>query len=348
MKKFFVSAIFMAGIISATCFAQDEKNTQTELKKETSVGKNIKIRINSNNRNIEVQSWKEDKVKVTIKGLALYKNVQDDDILEKLGVTMHQLGNSINIDIRESGYNEYTLLPGSPDAKSSSGDASIKTIVVFVPYAAKLSVNSKYGNISLKNTFNNLDLDITNGNADVENVGKLNLVSKYANVSMGDIKTAEIDFMNGHFSANNVDEIDMDTKYSNIELASVNKFTFISTNDEYEIDNAGKVEGRKNYGNIRITKLTGSIEMDGTNADVKIRNIASSVTLLKFDNKYADLRLPLTNLKNFTITVDGDYNTVYEGFKDNGNRAGKINGTFGDGKDARIQVKCQNCTIDFK
>ncbi|MFX8542990.1 hypothetical protein ABTM06_19990, partial [Acinetobacter baumannii] len=86
------------------------------------------------------------------------------------------------------------------------------------------------------------------------------------------------------------DDLDLDTKYSSVDIDVVKKLNFRSTNDEYELEEVATAEGSKNYGNLRITKLTGSLDLTGTNADLKIRNIEANVSSIKIDNKYADLR----------------------------------------------------------
>ena len=120
--------------------------------------------------------------------------------------------------------------------------------------------------------------------------------------------------------------------------------------------------------------------MDGTNADIKVRNIAASVETIKFDDKYADIRLPLRNVKNYTINYMGAWSTVYGNFEkgpytgkafktstsvketieekmkalneafggDGISTDSKFSATVGNGKGAAIDMKCQNCTVDFK
>lgn len=226
---------------------------------------------------------------------------------------------------------------------------------------------------------------------------------------MRDIKEAEIEFANGRLSANNIDDLDIESKYATIEMASAKKVKMVSTNDEFEVEDAGEVRGRKNYGNLRITRLTGSLEMDGSNADVKIRNVGSNVKLIKIDNRYADIRIPLRDTKNYGVNFLGSYSTVYGDFEKTAeqvteaditamtksstnsqtvlyadeivvkgtmkastaplvastapkpatggtlmlNRSGsntpvKFSATVGDGKGLKIDMKCQNCTVDFK
>lgn len=388
MKLFFVTATLIGILLAGICQAQDKKTVPSEIKKEFNVNKNSIIRINNNNKNIEVKSWKEDKVCIVVNGISASdskdaENIPSDDLFEKMGITVHQLGNNFTVSIKDGSYSfsfsssstgsdVFTMPPMPPlntitiNGQTITGKTSTlrrksgalkQVVTLYVPQSGKLRIDSKYGNLSFTNSIDNLDLDITNGNVEAENIGDLRLISKYGNFTCGDIKSGSIDFINGRFTANNADELDLDTKYSNIEVAVVKSLSFISTNDEYELDEVGEVKGRKNYGNFRIEKLNRSLELTGTNADVKIKSISPTLSLIKIDDKYADLRLPLRNVKNYSFEVAGTYNTVYstsdienaEGNKDdNGQENSKVKGIVGNGKDARVNVKCQNCTVDFK
>lgn len=390
MKQFFVTATIIGALLAGICKAQDRKTVPSEIKKEFNVNKNSIIRINNNNRNVEVKSWKEDKVCVVVNGISASdnkdaENTLTDDLFEKLGITVHQLGNNFTVSIKGGSYNfsfsssstgsDVFAMPPMPplntitiNGQATTGTGMTSTlrrksgalkqaVTLYVPQSGKLRIDSKYGNLNFINTIDNLDLDITNGNVDAENIGDLKLISKYGNFTCGDIKSGSIDFINGRFTANNAEELDMDTKYATIELAVIKSLSFISTNDEYELDEVGEVKGRKNYGNFRVEKLNHSLELEGTNADVKIKNISPTLSLIKIDDKYANLRLPMRNVKNYSFEVTGTYNTVYstsdienaEGNKeDNGQGNSKVKGTLGDGKGARVNVKCQNCTVDLK
>lgn len=336
MKKsiFMISALTF--IFCTNSFAQKENNDK-EVGAVSNVGKKS-IKIHSSNRNIELQSWKEDKIKIT-SSISNVEN-QSAETLEKF-ISVREMSTSINININ-------TVNWGGPNS-------SKKEITIYVPQSSKISLDSKYGNVTLKNDFDNIDLDITNGNLDAENIGQLKLESKYGNANFAEIKNGEVDFMNGNFSASSIGEAELDTKYSNIEIGTVKKLDFTSTNDEYEIDEVKDIVGRKNYGNLRISKLTAAIDIAGTNTDVKIKSIASSVTSIKFDDKYANLRLPLKNLKDYNVDIKGTYNTVYPDKQttDLENKYvteldNSYNFKNGTGTSAKVQIKCSNCTIDLK
>ena len=394
---------------------KDEDLKSKEVSKEISVPKGADIYIENAGRSVVVKTWDQPKVKVTT---TVYfekeSKLTDEEWLERVGLSLKTLGNSVKIKSGSTGSNGvYTLMPGNGYSYSnglgstmvfnSSGQgigskANVKRVTtITVPAGSKLDIESKYADVQLPAGVGDVNVDISNGNLEAENLNKLVLRSKYSNANIGDVKTAELEFSNGRFSAKNIDDLDIDSKYSTIEMATARKLVLRSTNDEYEIEDAGEVRGRKNYGNLRITKLNNSIELDGANADVKIRNVGSALTLIKLDDRYADVRIPLRGVKDYAIDFSGVYSSVYGNFEKvpvttaekkeektgstniapsasasgfytpaagqqattliTGTRGytwggdtgpARFTATVGSGKGLKVEMKCQNCTVDFK
>lgn len=380
-----------------------------EVSKEISAPKGADIYIENSSRALVVKTWDQQKVKVTT---TIYYDgetkLTDEEWLDKVNLSLKTLGTSVKIKSGSVGgvSNVYsyggsgTVVQGfgssngngvavfNGNGQNIGTKGNVKRIVtVTVPAGSKIDIESKYADVTLPAGISDANVDITNGNLEAENLNKLILRSKYSNANVGDVKTAELEFTNGRFSAKNIDDLDVDSKYSTIEMAAARKIIMRSTNDEYEIEEAGEVRGRKAYGNLRITKLNGSLEVDGTNADVKIRKVGPSLSLIKLDDKYADVRIPLRETKNYTVDFAGSYSSVYGNFdkkpvtadkeKDEKVFAGtlkaepidgrpgaarlvqgtiwgsegnpsKFTATVGDGKGLKVDMKCQNCTVDFK
>jgi hypothetical protein len=358
MKK--LSLLLFTFLLFATIsvFAQKDNGAKYISGEYKFSGKNI--RINATNRNIILESWKEQKIKIVTGNVNDNENNEpESELLERMGITVHEMNSSINISVKEG---SYSINYGSSSNSNNSSTAgsfvplnSKKNITIYLPKSAKIAVDVKYANLTCKNSFDALDVDITNSNFDLESANELKLVSKYGNSSVGEIKSGEIDFINGNLSINTIEEGDIDTKYANIELGSAKKITFVSTNDEYEIDHVGDISGRKNYGSLRIGTLDKSIDLSGTNSDVKIKKIESTVSSIKMDNKYANLRLPLKSIKDYSIEIKGNYNSV---FSDNSNtdinnvskseEENVYSAISGKGNATKIAIKCQNCTVDLK
>jgi hypothetical protein len=369
-----------------------------EISMELPAAKSAEIYI-ENNRNLDIKVWDQPKVKVvtTVMYDGDSNKVTDAEWFEKMNFSFRSTANSIKIKVGANGNNFYivngnNISWGGGNLDIANNLASVqgkgkKSVTIYVPKENNLDIDSKYAEISIDGNLNKLNIDITNGGIDLGDVNKLFLRSKYSNVNVGNIKSGEVELINGRFIAKDADDLDLDTKYATIEAGSVKKLMIRSTNDEYEMEEVGSITCRKNYGNLRITKLINSMELDGTNADVKIRNIAEGVESIKINNKYADIRLPMRNVKNYSVAYLGAYSTVYANFekkpvveKEETKTTGKksnqtsdlksvtMNGTFavagsfdadgnsdnhftatvGDGKGAKLDLKCQNCTVDFK
>lgn len=436
----------MEGVAAMNAYGFEMNNIKQEdlrskeISQEIAMPKSGEIYIENASRAIQIKTWDQQKVKiVTTAYFEKESTLTDAEWFEKMAISLKALGTSVKIKSGSSSFGAYSYSQGgtvvtgfaaSPNMRATNGTlqlrtATKRTMTIYVPAGSKLDIETRYSDVQLPSGIGDVLLDITNGNLEAENLDKLRLRSKYSNANVRDIKEAEIEFANGRFTANNIDDLDIDSKYSTIEMASAKKIKMISTNDEFEVEDVADLRGRKNYGNLRITRLTGSLEVDGSNADIKIRNVGSNVKSIKVDNRYADIRIPLRDTKNYTVDFLGGYSTVYADFEkkalelteadqkalstgavsvlratnvinNNGvtqittpskvtgtisggtfsgtlapsagtisartvpmgggmsyNRSGsntpvKFTSTIGDGKGLKIDIKCQNCTVDFK
>ncbi|MDO8996451.1 MAG: hypothetical protein Q7U77_07470 [Sediminibacterium sp.] len=370
-----------------------------EVSQEISTSKSPEIYLDNTSRNIQIKIWDQSKVKVvTTVYFEGEGKLSDEEWFEKMNLSLKSMGTAVRIKSGNISGGSYTINGNTFGWSGSTGVAVFndkgesvgsksntkRMVTIYVPAASKLDIDSKYADVQLLGNYGSATIDLTNGNLEAENFSKLYLRSKYSNATIEDAAIAEIEFMNGRFSAKEIGEADLDTKYATIDIASVKKAVFRSTNDEYEIEDANELRGRKNYGNFRITKLNGSLEMDGTNADIKIRNVGSTLDLIKIDNKYADIRIPLKAIKNYSIKYSGAYSTVYGNFEkeplieeqtkpllkeketdalakqlieinrsitryaQSGDAESRFSAKVGDGKGLKIDMNCQNCTVDFK
>ena len=392
-----------------------------ELSKEVDAPQNGEIFLENASRNIQIKTWDQQKVKVTT--TVFYEEnakLSDEALWENANLSLKAIGSSVKIKSGTTGYGSYSYsfstasgfnsiqqgqnatVAASPGVYINTRNNSKMLVTITIPAGYKLDIESKYSDITLPARMGDLSVVIANGSMEGENLGNLKLRSKYANIYLGNIANADIELSNGRFSAKNINELALDSKYSSTELASVKKLDLKSNNDEVEVEEAGDINGRKNYGNLRITHLTGSLDMEGSNADIRIRNLEASVKRVKINDRYADIRIPLNTIKHYGITFEGPYSSIYGNFekkpvmeaaedkksgkaatapiivegreitsgKDTDPRGHITGGTVplgttyintyrndspskftagsGDGKGLLIDIKCPNCTVDFK
>ena len=322
---------------------------------EVAATANSSVFIENISRKVIIKTWNENKVKIealiNYRGEARYT---DQEWFDQLNIHLKATNNNVVISAAAtgnitSGFSGQITYGGSPTKKTTSlfsssgsgvsgdknkelsaldaarfdGDGNWvnrkagigRTVTVYIPAASRVDVESVYADIIAENNLKQLSVEIKNANLVLQDVDDLNLQSLYCNVHVENVKDARIELVNGRLVGKKFDKLDIDTKSSTVELGSVREVDITSVNDQYEIDEVGDVKGRKDHGNLRITSLKNTFDVTGTNADIKIRSIESTASLIKIDGKYADIRLPVNNLKNFTVDFDGKFSSVYTPFE---------------------------------
>jgi hypothetical protein len=150
-------------------------------------------------------------------------------------------------------------------------------------------------------------------------IEKLQLRSNRGSFNGTSVADADVELSHARFAVKQMNKGIVTSNYSTIEIESLKDVKLSSSNDEIDIDNAGALYGIKNYGNLRINQLTGKLDIQGFNSDIKLRRVNPSVQLVKIVNRNADLRLPSGDLSNFSVDVRGSYNKIYSSFAEKTN-----------------------------
>jgi hypothetical protein len=223
-----------------------------------------------------------------------------------------------------------------------------RNIIVYVPVGSKLDIDSRYAEIILDSNIREVKARITNGSMTMKDADGLVLNSTYGIVYASNIGHAEVELYHGWFHAKDLSTLRINSKASTVELGALGQINMISNDDQYEMEEAGAISGEKNYGSITVITLTNSLDLTGVNADIKVHNIEPGVSVVKIDGQYADLRLPVDNLKDYTVKFEGSGSNLYTPFERLHATDSSFNVTVGTGKKNSFRLKCSNCTVDMK
>lgn len=249
-------------------------------------------------------------------------------------------------------------------------------LTIYLPAGAGLDLNATYSDVSADHDLSDISISMTNGTLDIRNAGHAVIFSTYSNISADDIVNGNIRITNGRLSIKNANRLQVESRYAKIDAVKCDSLQIKSLSDDYDIDEAGSLVAEKTYGSLRIDKLTGSLDLKGSSADVRIRRIDPTVSLINIDDRYADVALPVSELKNYTIAFSGAFSSVFAPFdkKDaapeneprqrfaaSGSAAATTNdpsskknqaftAVAGDVKNAPtvFRLACDSCNVDFK
>ena len=223
-----------------------------------------------------------------------------------------------------------------------------RNIILYIPAHAKADIESRYGGITLENNMGEVTIRINSANLTMKDVDVCHVNSNYARIYADSINNMKAEVKNGSFSAKNIGHLEITSRNSTIEITGIQKLDILSEADQYEIEDAGVIAGIKSYGDFRVTSLKTSFDITGKSSNVKIRIIEPTVSLVKIDDQYADLRLPVGNLKNYTVSFEGGSTNTYASFEKTNVTDHSFNAASGTGKPTTFNLKCNNCTVDFK
>jgi hypothetical protein len=97
---------------------------------------------------------------------------------------------------------------------------------------------------------------------------------------------------------------------SSVQLKNCITMKMASVGDDYKMESAGSISGSKDFGKFNIETLEDRLDLKGANADLKIKNLSYEAPFIKIDSKYADLKLPLYDQKNYSVYYEGSYGDV--------------------------------------
>ena len=343
-----------------------------EIFMEISTSGNPHILIDNSNRDFEIRPWDENKISVTT-AVTYDSTSTEAELWKRANIDVSENANLIKI---KSGFadigNQRTIitsgktvtLTGTPSAGAWPADhpdrrSERRTLIIRLPKHARLEIENKFANIYLSGDLADLDLEINNGRVIGMNVDTLILRSKYSFCQFRDSKIIHATLDYGRLLTKDVGYLNIFSNYTTAEFGNVTKAVLEhSNNDSYEMEKVGDIKCKKDYGDLRIENLTGHLEFEGTNSDIKLRNIDPSVELISINNQFADLRLPIKGLRAFVVDFNGKYSTVLADFNkmpmmDSTGRPVTSNSRFfsraGDDKDkpAQFRINCASCRVDF-
>ncbi|MET0465744.1 MAG: hypothetical protein ABW007_21460 [Chitinophagaceae bacterium] len=324
------------------------KRIVREVAKEVPAYKNALIKIVNTVRNIEIRTWPEAKVRiVALVNVEEKKSatITEEELMETGGLGLKSFGNrveiqSVNPPIPERISNrikkivvdgkENVLATNAqgmviynklPDLYQSGVDESrwsefaTRKMTIYLPDSCRLDIDNRYTNILIVNDISEGRFKMSRSNLDARNFHKLNIAADLYNINISDVDEAELELESGSFTAGAIRLVDLDSKSSEIDYEGGEQLYLRSQSDRIIVDEIARVDGRKMYGDLRIGKLLKSIDIEGTNADIKIRTITADVESVKINDKYADLRLPVKSTPNFLVAFKGDNSTVFAPFE---------------------------------
>jgi hypothetical protein len=273
---------------------------------------------------LTIKTWNDNKVRVETSVRYEGENeLSDEQWLAKTGVSLRIFGNTVKVTSKPPF--SFTFAMGAQQQAKETvfwgngnnhgllkGD---RGITLYIPSGSKLEVENKFGRVKISNPIKELLLYNTNGHVEAGDIGRLQMRSIQGSLSAGSVTDGDINIAHGRMTLKELGKGTLMGSYNTIEIEKVGTVRVNSNSDDIDINQSAALSGTKNYGSLRINN-SGDIELEGMSSNVNLRDISMSAKTIKIFNRNADLRLPVRNIKSYTIDVKGSFNTFYADFLD--------------------------------
>lgn len=387
MSIVFRSLLFLCALAGAVQLAAQEKTGSRQIALETTGVTGATVYIDNVDRKITIKPAINNQIRlVTTLFYEGNNSLTDEEWFNNLNLELRAAGTDVVIQPRKiassSGGIAKKTAPGqrddSYDARNATGmgvavldsagqwknrKANInRDLELFLPPGVNVNINSRYADVMVESNLDELRATINHASLQIVDCKKATIRGNYTLVTARHIDNGTIEINNGELMVKEMVKGGITSKNCSVSLISSTDITIHSTDDQYDLDVVNDLHGTKDFGDLRIVRVKGSVDLTGNNADIKIRNILPSASLIRIDNKYASMELPVAGLTNYSVVFEGKFTKVLAPFAKQetpGQPAPAIDGppadasfkaTVGDSKGSHTEFKlnCSTCTVDFK
>lgn len=297
------------------------KLTRKTISQEISIPKALDILIDMT-CDLTIKTWNDNKVKIeTTVQYDGPNELTDEQWLEKVGISVRQFGTTIRAKCKTGGYFNFRNGSGKQNNLSVYNGNGMwagfingeRPVTLYIPSQSALEIENKYGRLTLSGNIKKLALDNDNGFITAANIDQLQLRGLLGSFTAGIIGDGDIGVTHARISLKELSKGVLAGRYNTIEIEKAGDIKLSSNSDDMDIDNAGSLSGVKNYGSL-LVNTSGNIDLEGINSNIKLRSILPSAGTVRIVNRNADLRLPVQDLKNYSIEIQGSFNTLFSSF----------------------------------
>ena len=207
--------------------------------------------------------------------------------------------------------------------KNSFGDTYIGA------YDGPAELDIAYGNIKAETFSNDLRLELSFGDGDINSAKRTDLTVKYSKLSMGKVSNATINQQFSDLEIDELEDVNLDSKYGNVEFGSLNNIT-----------------GKVSFSGFELELLRRSMDLvTSYSGDFTVRKVSKGFQRISLEGKFGSFDIGLESGANASVEANLKYcDMSYSGVpfefnyvvKDHNSK--EYRGKLGSGQNGSIRI----------
>ncbi|CAL2104255.1 conserved exported protein of unknown function [Tenacibaculum sp. 190130A14a] len=310
MKSF--NIIFLFLLIPFVSFATNDNNglkkhekTKT-IKKNFSVNSNATVFLKNKYGNLNVTTWNENKVditvKITVKGNSLSKV---EDKLDGIDVIFEASENLVEARTTIESTKSNWSFWGSNNNINYQINYYVK-----MPKTNNADFHNKYGNIELDEIEGKTNINCDYGKIEIDK-----LLNSSNTIDLDYCSASEINFMESgnvnidysKLKINTTTSTKVNSDYSTVRIGTSENVDFNCDYGSIVINEATNINGNSDYAGMKIGTLKKNLKISTDYGGIKILNLANGFENVTIDGSYAGIKILTNESNSFSFKMDLGY-----------------------------------------
>lgn len=268
---------------------------------------------------LDVKTWDQNKVKVDVTIRVQARNEED----------AQKVFNQIRIDFTSSA----NLVKAETIVESSSGwdwwgssksDFTIdyevylpKTVTLDVAhkygdvfasnFAGRVMMNLKYGNLRMDELNNDLNLDLSYGNATIAGVRDAEAIISYSNLTLAKVRDGKLTTKYSNVTIEEGHYITSESKYDTYRLGEISKLTNRASFGSVEIDRIEDLASFARYTDFKVVQISNSADLDLEYGGARLEKILKGFSEIRLNGRYTDFKVQVEEGANYQLEAAAKY-----------------------------------------
>lgn len=174
---------------------------------------------------------------------------------------------------------------------------------VMVPDFIDIKIDNRYGDIYVESTSCDLDIKMSNGNFNAEDLSGNNVFDlSFYDATINSCERARMNLSYGELKISEASDLNIVSSSSRIEIDSINNLRLDSKRDKYYIRDIDKIEGEGYFTEFEIEKIGTSAGLNTKYGSLRIINLEPGFSILSIDSDYTTI--DISTLKGSSFNVD--------------------------------------------
>lgn len=268
---------------------------------------------------LDIKTWDQNKVKINVT-IRVQARSEDEaqKVFDQIRIDFTSSSNLVKAETvieSSSGWSwfnssksDYTIDYEVYLPKTVTLDVAHKYGDVFTSaFAGRVIMNLKYGNLRMDELSNNLNLDLSYGNATIASVRDAEAIISYSNLTLAKVRDGKFTTKYSNLSIEEGNYLQSDSKYDTYRVGQIEKLNSRNSFGAIEVRRVSDLTSYARYTDIKVAELTNSADLELEYGGARLENIRKGFSEIRLNGRYTDFKVQVEEGASYQLDASGKY-----------------------------------------